>query len=162
MPRVFTRQWKPGDVRIHPGTLEDIPLGWVLCDGQNGTPDLCDKALVGAGRDYSPNEIFGSDSRATDGHTLSTSQIPSTSVTYQRTANFQISAIENAGVANRPIPNNAWSSYAETGRSTPRTLGLRMYNANTSVTVPGGGQAHDHGNVDVRQKSIAVIWIMKQ
>lgn len=31
------------------GTLADIPDGWVLCDGNNGTPDLRYKFIWGAG-----------------------------------------------------------------------------------------------------------------
>lgn len=29
-----------------------IPSGWALCDGENGTPDLRDKFVVGAGNNY--------------------------------------------------------------------------------------------------------------
>lgn len=29
-----------------------IPSGWALCNGQNGTPDLRDKFIVGAGNSY--------------------------------------------------------------------------------------------------------------
>ncbi|HQZ60518.1 MAG TPA: hypothetical protein PLQ39_12655, partial [Acinetobacter sp.] len=29
----------------------DIPSGWNLCDGTNGTPDLRDKFIVGASQD---------------------------------------------------------------------------------------------------------------
>lgn len=31
------------------GLLEDIPAGWIICDGSNGTPDLRDKFVRGAG-----------------------------------------------------------------------------------------------------------------
>lgn len=33
-------------------TMGPIPPGWVECDGTNGTPDLRDKFIVGAGSDY--------------------------------------------------------------------------------------------------------------
>lgn len=33
------------------GSIASIPLGWVLCDGQNGTPDLRDKFIVGSRQD---------------------------------------------------------------------------------------------------------------
>ncbi len=33
------------------GTIATIPDGWVLCDGNNGTPDLRDKFVVGAQED---------------------------------------------------------------------------------------------------------------
>ena len=33
------------------GAIADIPQGWALCDGANGTPDLRDKFIVGARQD---------------------------------------------------------------------------------------------------------------
>jgi len=33
------------------GTIASIPSGWLLCDGNNGTPDLRDKFIVGAKQD---------------------------------------------------------------------------------------------------------------
>jgi len=37
----------PGIIIIWTGFLVDIPLGWVLCDGTNGTPDLRDRFARG-------------------------------------------------------------------------------------------------------------------
>lgn len=34
------------------GAIVDIPAGWVHCDGNNGTPNLIGKFLVGAGAGY--------------------------------------------------------------------------------------------------------------
>jgi len=31
------------------GTVLAIPIGWVLCDGNNNTPDLRDRFVIGAG-----------------------------------------------------------------------------------------------------------------
>jgi len=44
------------------GAVVDIPTGWVLCDGNNGTPDLRDKFVVGAGNSYNPGDTGGSGS----------------------------------------------------------------------------------------------------
>ena len=33
------------------GSIASIPVGFVLCDGSNGTPDLRDKFIVGAKQD---------------------------------------------------------------------------------------------------------------
>ena len=38
-----------GTIANWSGTEADIPNGWALCDGQNGTPDLRDRFIVGAG-----------------------------------------------------------------------------------------------------------------
>jgi hypothetical protein len=40
-----------GIITIWQGLIADIPSGWVLCDGTNGTPDLRDKFVVGAKQD---------------------------------------------------------------------------------------------------------------
>ena len=36
------------------------PSGWAFCDGQNGTPDLRDRFIVGSGSTYSLNATGGS------------------------------------------------------------------------------------------------------
>lgn len=38
-----------GGIIAWSGAEEDIPADWALCDGNNGTPDLRDRFLVGAG-----------------------------------------------------------------------------------------------------------------
>ncbi len=43
-------------ILIWGGEIEDIPTGWALCDGNNGTPDLRNKVLVGAGDVRAPHE----------------------------------------------------------------------------------------------------------
>lgn len=40
------------------GTADNIPAGWHLCDGTNGTPDLRDRFVLGAGGDF-PLEAKG-------------------------------------------------------------------------------------------------------
>lgn len=42
------------------GSLTNIPGGWVLCDGNNYTPDLRGLAIVGAGGKYLPGQVIGS------------------------------------------------------------------------------------------------------
>lgn len=36
-----------GTILMWAGTLSEIPDGWVLCDGNNGTPDLTDRFIKG-------------------------------------------------------------------------------------------------------------------
>lgn len=38
-----------GVIVMWSGSKDQIPAGWALCDGQNGTPDLRDKFIVGGG-----------------------------------------------------------------------------------------------------------------
>ena len=43
------------------GSIADIPNGWVLCNGTNGTPDLRDRFIFGAGNFAAPgdNRVVG-------------------------------------------------------------------------------------------------------
>jgi len=41
------------------GSIGNIPPGWFLCNGANGTPDLRDKFIVGAGSSFSVGDEGG-------------------------------------------------------------------------------------------------------
>lgn len=47
-------------IRLYVGLGADIPAGWQLADGTNGTPDLRDKFVVGAGNLYTQGTTGGS------------------------------------------------------------------------------------------------------
>ena len=53
------------------GSEDDIPDGWHLCDGTNGTPNLRDRFIVGAGNTYAVGAKGGEAA-----HTLTTSEMP--------------------------------------------------------------------------------------
>lgn len=48
-----------GGIIMWSGASNAIPTGWALCDGKNGTPDLRDKFIVGAGNAYRPGDAGG-------------------------------------------------------------------------------------------------------
>ena len=60
-----------GIIAMWSGASNAIPTGWVLCNGQNGTPDLRNRFIVGAGSSYSVGNTGGSDTVS-----LNTNQIP--------------------------------------------------------------------------------------
>ena len=99
-------------------TVASIPTGWVLCDGNNSTPDLRNRFVVGAGTggSYSPGDTGGANSV-----TLTVAQIPAHTHTYERTD-------VGINVNDRPWPasNNDCD----------------MTTQNTSST--GGGQSHEN------------------
>ena len=49
-----------GGIIIWSGASNAIPTGWVLCDGQNSTPDLRDRFVIGAGSNYAVDATGGS------------------------------------------------------------------------------------------------------
>ena len=60
-----------GAIIIWSGSVNDIPAGWVLCDGTNGTPDLRDRFVLGAGNNYAVNATGGEAE-----HVLTINEIP--------------------------------------------------------------------------------------
>ncbi|MBQ9727914.1 MAG: hypothetical protein IJV65_10495 [Kiritimatiellae bacterium] len=60
-----------GCIILWSGAQNNIPEGWHLCDGTQGTPDLRDRFVVGAGRDYRVGDKGGEKE-----HTLNTSEMP--------------------------------------------------------------------------------------
>ena len=61
-----------GIIAIWSGSVATIPIGWLLCDGTNGTLDLRDKFIVGAGGTYAVGDTGGSNTV-----TLTNAQMPS-------------------------------------------------------------------------------------
>lgn len=54
-----------GIIVMWAGLLANIPSGWALCDGQNGTPDLREKFVKGAAASQNPGDAGGA---LTHGH----------------------------------------------------------------------------------------------
>jgi hypothetical protein len=49
-----------GMIMMWSGSIATIPSGWALCNGANGTPDLRNRFVVGAGSTYAVNATGGS------------------------------------------------------------------------------------------------------
>ncbi|MFW7525312.1 hypothetical protein ACODM8_14415 [Vibrio ostreicida] len=97
--------------------------------------ETIDRAIVGAGGQYDKGQKFGNDSAATSNHTLSTAQIP---------AHRHPDAVKGYGGGGR-----AWQTDYNRSSST-------LYTGYAGSTHP-----HNHGTINTRQKSVAVIWIRK-
>jgi hypothetical protein len=61
-----------GGIIMWSGSIASIPSGWALCNGQNSTPNLTDRFVLGAGNSYQPNNAAGSSTAA-----LSVENLPS-------------------------------------------------------------------------------------
>ena len=49
-----------GGIIMYSGALADLPANWRLCNGDNGTPDLRDRFVLGAGSDSEIGQVGGS------------------------------------------------------------------------------------------------------
>lgn len=57
-----------GTIAAWAGNVADIPYGWVLCDGANGTPDLRSRFIYGAGSDVNTKGGYVSGWNNVNGH----------------------------------------------------------------------------------------------
>ena len=122
-----------GGIIIWSGAANAIPSGWVLCDGQNSTPDLRDRFVVGAGSgsSYSVGNTGGANSV-----TLTTNQIPSHTHSYS-SANY---------------PTSSGPEQNQSGGPEDRTT----FNVSKTTGDTGGGQSHEN-----RPPYYALCYIMK-
>jgi hypothetical protein len=58
-----------GGIIMWSGSIASIPSGWYLCDGNNGTPNLKDRMVIGAGNLYAVNATGGSKDAIVVSHT---------------------------------------------------------------------------------------------
>jgi len=58
-----------GTIVLWSGSIGSIPAGWVLCNGSNGTPDLRNRFVVGAGSTYAVDATGGSADAIVVSHT---------------------------------------------------------------------------------------------
>ena len=68
-----------GGIIMWSGSIASIPSGWALCNGDNNTPDLRDRFIVGAGSSYGVDETGG-----TASHTLTIAEMPNHNHSYTR------------------------------------------------------------------------------
>lgn len=143
-----------GGIAIWSGSSEAIPSGWRLCDGEQGTPDLRDKFIAGAGGELAAGDTGGSNYVTATGtvtilnHALTIDEMPAHDHEY---ADYQ--PMTSGGTS------LAAGSYAYAGSLTSRsaTTGTR-----------GGGGEHLHTasfsgdiNQDKRPPYYALCYIMK-
>lgn len=57
-----------GAIIMWGGSITSIPSGWVLCNGSNGTPDLRNRFVVGAGNTYTVGAIGGNNEQSILAH----------------------------------------------------------------------------------------------
>ena len=99
-----------GGIIMWKGSVASIPSGWKLCNGSNGTPDLRNRFVVGAGSSYSVNARGGANSV-----TVYTSNMPSHS--HANNSSYAVyTGASSSGTYKMPkkIKNVTWSySYGQ-------------------------------------------------
>lgn len=120
-----------------------IPSGWALCNGANGTPDLRDRFIVGSGHEYSIGNTGGSKQV-----TLAIADMPAHTHgkgTLNSTGNF--TTVDKDRTQHSMVSRNGQHDYGKT--TTPSGAFSKMHKNNEDVSrwsaALAGGGADDWG-----------------
>ncbi len=140
-----------GGIILWSGSTGSIPAGWYLCDGSNGTPNLQDQFVVGAGNSYAVGATGGADTV-----TLSTSQMPSHTHTFSGTTS-------TIGDHTHSIPDGSGVDGAQaleagnvTGTIQSGAAGAHSHTFSGTTASEGSGSGHEN-----RPPYYALAYIMK-
>ena len=141
-----------GVIALWSGSIGSIPAGWYLCNGSNGTPDLRDRFVVGAGSTYAVDATGGSANAivVSHSHTASSS---STSVVTDPGHNHSIIQQEAVGAGG----NTGYRDIGGSGTTGTNTTGITVATT-TTTTVDTAGTSGTNANLP---PYYALCYIMK-
>jgi hypothetical protein len=123
-----------GGIILWSGSTGSIPATWFLCDGTNGTPDLRNSFIVGAGSTYAVNATGGTADAIVVSHTHTAT---STSVVTDPGHSHNYSIGSNAG-SGQNIPVRGTSA-AETGTTATQVTGITVATTTTNASAGVSG-----------------------
>lgn len=152
-----------GIITMWSGATNAVPSGWALCDGNNGTPNLKDRFIVGAGQSYGVGNTGGSITQTPSVWTGATGtgiQVGGTALTIDQmpSHNHSLYIYKGGGSAGGRITDYGGrgiiqgDSCQNTGNSQPH------YH---SVTDNGHAHTAEASAIDVRPPYYALAFIMK-
>lgn len=152
-----------GGIIMWSGSIASIPSGWALCNGSNGTPDLRDRFVVGAGSSYNPGATGGANSV-----TLTTAQMPSHShgsgSLTTNSAGEHRHTIKGSTASNGPFSSQktAPQLYRDDAEVNAEDANSMNFAGNHSHTISGTTSSAGSGNAhENRPPYYALAYIMK-
>lgn len=144
-----------GVIVMWSGLLINIPSGWVLCDGTNGTPDLRDKFIKGAAPLANPGATGGATSHTHSDHTgIINHTHPITDPGHTHVE--QNNSATTGALAGWAARDTSTNTPVATGYSTQSSV------TNISVNNPAGGvSSYTHDTVSNEPVYYSLAFIMK-
>jgi len=120
-----------GGIILWSGSVDYIPINWSLCDGTNGTPDLRNSFIVGAGTGISPSNYSVGAQGGSSIVTLTDNNLPTH--THSLQFNSITTSISGGGdnritaIQNQPSGAQGDPSYTvQTGQNTTTNTGFSI------------------------------------
>ena len=141
-----------GMIMLWSGSTSSVPSGWALCNGSNGTPNLINRFVVGAGSLSAVNATGGNVTATTSNTGLTTS---SKTLSVSRDGWGTTGGPLGTATAGRVLVGSGQAEYSE-GLESIRAAGSNRSLGSHNHTIGG----HNH-TVDTRSKYYALAYIMK-
>ena len=120
-----------GCILLWSGSTGSIPSGFVLCDGTNGTPDLRNSFIVGAGNSYTVGQTGGS----TDAIVVSHTHTATSTVTDPQHSHGVHAGAGTQGSSSTDMVNNA--NLNLTSLTSNASTGITVATSNASTGTSG-------------------------
>lgn len=176
-----------GIITMWSGATNAVPSGWALCDGNNGTPNLKNRFIVGAGQSYAVGNVGGSTTQTPSVWTNAAStgiNVAGTAITkdqmpwHTHSGSVGSDASITTECNAQDMDDGEWLSarhfYGTTWLPSPTRKPLKEFSASLSINGTGGNQPHYHGvtdnghthtaaarAIDIRPPYYALAFIMK-
>jgi hypothetical protein len=126
-----------GIIVMWSGSIGSIPAGWALCDGTNGTPDLRDRFIVGAGNTYAVGAT-GGQANIDLAHTHAAGTLANANENAHTHADGSLATDTNAA-------NNSNSQEVQSGTGVVVAADVHSHSHSHDVTgASGAGSNHTH------------------
>jgi len=124
-----------GGILLWSGSIGSIPAGYVLCNGNNGTPDLRDRFVVGAGSTYAVDATGGSADSTLPTHTHGATSVVTDPGHLHVAANFLVGV--NVGTQHDALSKSGSTTPTNTATATTG-ITVATTNANAGVSATNG------------------------
>lgn len=161
-PLSFSGTVPTGGIIMWSGAIGSIPSGWALCDGSNGTPDLRNRFIVGAGSTYGVGNTGGNVSIA-----LLSNQIPhhthagTTTSDGSHTHTINGETMQKEGTSTQQVKVLDTGTDANLGNYTELTASGGAHSHSISSITSTNGITGAGQQVDIRPPYYALAYIMK-
>jgi hypothetical protein len=136
VPPVAPSSVPTGCILLWSGSIGSIPSGFALCNGLNGTPDLRDKFIVGAGSTYAVDGTGGSANAIVVSHTHTAT---STSVVTDPGHDHDISAGVSVDGSSTGMSRQARQLFNTDNATETNTTGITVATTTTNASAGTSG-----------------------